>query len=84
MACRISTRLDTSDIELYRARAAYASCVARVRSGYGVFVYGTSALIVPIREQAPSLSPSIVPYVAGLRSVTFAVTNLFFGERRTS
>jgi len=49
-------------------------------TGYGVFVYGTSALIVPIREQAPSLSPSIVPYVAGLRSVTFAVTNLFFGQ----
>ena len=49
-------------------------------TGYGIFVYGASGFIEPVQEQAPTLSNSIIPYCATLRSVVFAAFNLLFGE----
>ena len=50
-------------------------------TGYGIFVYGSSAFIGPVTEQAPGLSHAIVPFAAGVRSFSFAAYNLFFGQR---
>jgi MFS family permease len=58
-------------------RIAPASVLAMC--GYGAFVYGSSAFILPVQQQAPSLPISVVPYAFSLRSVIFALGNLVLG-----
>ena len=48
-------------------------------SGYGIFVYGSSAFILPVKRDAPSIAVSTVPWAFALRSMCFAASNLALG-----